>query len=41
MDIMALFVGTPDNDTVTPATISAGVLIIPANADLTGDDASS
>jgi Ca2+-binding RTX toxin-like protein len=39
MDIMALFVGTPDNDTITPATISAGVLVIPANADLTGDDA--
>ena len=36
---MALFVGTPDNDTITPATISAGVLIIPANSDLTGDDA--
>jgi Ca2+-binding RTX toxin-like protein len=39
MDIMALFVGTEDNDTITPATISAGVLIIPANSDLTGDDA--
>jgi Ca2+-binding RTX toxin-like protein len=39
MDIMALFVGTPDNDTITPAMISAGVLIIPADSDLTGDDA--
>ena len=36
---MALFVGTPDNDTITPAMISAGVLIIPADSDLTGDDA--
>jgi Ca2+-binding RTX toxin-like protein len=36
---MALLVGTPDNDTITLATISAGVLIIPANSDLTGDDA--
>ena len=36
---MALFEGTPGNDTITPATISAGVLIIPADADLTGDDA--
>jgi Ca2+-binding RTX toxin-like protein len=34
-----LFVGTPDNDTITPATISAGVQILPANSDLTGDDA--
>src|SRR5687768_14832824 len=35
---MALFVGTPDNDAITPATLSAGVLIVPANSDLSGDD---
>jgi Ca2+-binding RTX toxin-like protein len=36
---MALFVGTNENDTITPATISAGVTIIPAGSDLSGDDA--
>jgi Ca2+-binding RTX toxin-like protein len=35
---MARFVGTARNDTITPATISAGVVIIPAGADLSGDD---
>jgi Ca2+-binding RTX toxin-like protein len=36
---MALFVGTPGSDTITPATISAGVVIVPAGSDLSGDDA--
>ena len=35
---MALFVGTNENDTISPATISAGVLIVPAGSDLSGDD---
>ena len=35
---MALFVGTNKNDTISPATISAGVLIVPAGSDLSGDD---
>jgi Ca2+-binding RTX toxin-like protein len=36
---MALFVGTNENDTISPATISAGVVIVPAGSDLSGDDA--
>jgi Ca2+-binding RTX toxin-like protein len=35
---MARFVGTADRDVITPATISPGVVIIPAGADLSGDD---
>jgi Ca2+-binding RTX toxin-like protein len=35
---MALFVGTNENDTISPATISAGVVIVPAGSDLSGDD---
>jgi Ca2+-binding RTX toxin-like protein len=35
---MALFVGTNGNDTISPATISAGVLIVPAGSDLSGND---
>jgi Ca2+-binding RTX toxin-like protein len=35
---MALFVGTPESDTITPALVTAGVLVIPSGADLSGDD---
>src|SRR5687768_14555151 len=35
---MARFVGTAGNDTITPATISAGVVITPAGANLAGKD---
>ena len=35
---MARFVGTADHDVITPATISPGVDITPAGADLLGDD---
>ena len=35
---MARFVGTADSDVITPATISDGVDITPADADLSGDD---
>lgn len=35
---MARFVGTEDRDVITPTTISPGVVITPAGADLTGDD---
>lgn len=36
---MALFVGTNENDTISPVTISDGVVIVPAGSDLSGDDA--
>jgi hypothetical protein len=35
---MARFVGTAGNDTITPATISAGVVITPTGANLAGND---
>jgi Ca2+-binding RTX toxin-like protein len=36
---MALFLGTANNDIITPATISAGVSRFPPGSNLSGDDA--